>query len=178
MQFQIWVYCYAIPVAIAIYLCSKMPSRRKEILTMHLFVAFSIILLSIKGVNLNWNLQIISLLIISLGILLSLYLLKFLGLVYVASSTLQESCLLLAGIVAVSTVGLIWGAIITSVLYTLAHFPRRIDWIHWHWKLPLLFIWAIVSIFLYSYFHQPLLNIAIHIVAGAILIRKGLLSIS
>ena len=176
MEFQYWIFYYAIPAGIATYLLKRQQSSvRSRVLTLHGFVLLSIFLLSIIDVSLNWNFQVYQLLIIGVAILLSIYLLGFRGLLYAASSAIQEYCLLLASVLIIPTTGLWLGAIITSLPYTFAHFGRRLEKPDWYWKFPLLFLYGISSIPLYFWLQQPLLNIALHTVAGAILIRVGVL---
>lgn len=178
MQLIIWLSCYALPTGIGVYLSSKKTSLKKELSLIHFFVAISIVLLSICGTKLNWIPSDIFVLFLGTSILISIYLIKFLGIVYTFSSILQETCLLLASVAVVSATGLTLGAIITSLVYTFAHFSHKVDWNQGYWKIPLLLSWGVVSIFLYSYFYQPLLNIGIHTLVGSILIRKGLLYMS
>jgi len=176
MEFYYWIFYYAIPAGIATYLLKRQQaSVRNRVLTMHGFVLLSIFLLSIIGVSLSWNFQMYQLLIIGAGILLLIYLLGFRGLLYAVSSAIQEYCLLLASVLIITTIGLWLGAIITSLPYTFTHFGRRLEKPNWQWKFPLLSLYGTISILLYFWLQQPLLNIALHTVAGAILIRIGVL---
>jgi len=176
MEFLYWIFYYAIPAGIATYLLKRQQSSVKNrVLTMHGFVLLSIFLLSIIHVSLNWNFQAYQLLILGAGTLLSVYLMGFRGLLYAVSSAIQEYCLLLASVLIIPTTGLWLGAIITSLPYTFAHFGRRLEKPNWYWKFPLLSLYGTFSILLYFWFQQPLLNIALHTVAGAILIRIGIL---
>jgi hypothetical protein len=94
------------------------------------------------------------------------------GLGYILSSIIQECCILLAGVLLISVSGVLIGALVTAFIYALVH-PMKNS--NWHWKFSLLFLWGIVSILLYIWLHQPLLNIAIHAAAGSVLIYIGLL---
>lgn len=176
IEFQYWILYYAIPAGITTYLLkTKSSSVRNRVLTMHGFLLLSILLVSSTGISLNWNFQVLQLLVVGVAILLSIHLLGFMGLLYSISSAIQEYCLLLASVLIVPASGLLLGVIATSLPYTFAHFGRRTERPNWQWKFPLIFLFGTISILLYFWLEQPLLNIALHTSVGAILIRRGIL---
>lgn len=176
MEFQYWILYYAIPAGIATYLLkTKLSSVRNRVLTMHGFLLLSILLVSSTGASLNWDFSLLQLVAVGVAILLSIYLLGFMGLPYTISSAIQEYCLLLASVLIVPVSGLLLGAMAASLPYTFAHFGRRTERPNWQWKFPLIFLFGTISILLYFWLEQPLLNIALHISIGAILIRRGVL---
>ncbi len=141
---------------------------RNRVLIMHIFITLSIILLVSTGVRLNWNFQILQLFLLVVGTLLSVYFMGSLGLMYMISSAMQEICILLAATIIIPKSGLFFGALATSLIYTLAH---KINW----QKFLLIFLWGNISILLYAWFHSPLINIALHTAIGAFLIKKEIL---
>ena len=143
---------------------------------MHGFVLLSVLLMSVEGVQLTWNLGVAYAFGLVVAILLSVY---FIGagpaFGYVISSAIQEICLLLAAMLITPAIGIIPNAIATSFVFTFAHKAHPAETGGRWWKYPLIFLYGIVSIALYVWLHQPLLNIASHIVAGVVLIYAGVL---
>lgn len=150
MEFQYWIFYYAIPAGIATYILKRQQtSVRNRVLTMHGFVLLSIFLLSSIGTNLNWNFHMWHLAVVGFALLLSIYLLRLKGLLYAISSTIQEYDLLLASVLIAPVISLPFAAMATSLPYTLAHFGRRLEKPNWQWKFPLLFLYGTISVLLY-----------------------------
>lgn len=163
---------YAAPAYVAVTLARRRKSPSDRIMIVHIGILASILLLSYVGAEVSWDFRIYNVAFVAVGALLSLYLLGLLGLGYAASSAVQEWCLLLAGVYLLGSMGFLLSAVISALVYALAH---NIDSANVRWKLPLTFLWGCCSILLYLWLREPLLNIALHTVVGALLIRKGLL---
>ncbi len=172
MTILIWIIAYALPASVAVYLNSRKDSLKSQALIVHGFVMLSILLLSAVGTRLVWQIHTFDIFSFILISLLAFLLLRTVGLVYVLSSIIQEICLLLAGAVLVSVYGILCGAIPTALMFAFAH---KIDKYNWHWKFALLFVWGFISIALYTLNHQPIINIALHIGIGALLINRKFL---
>lgn len=175
MGFQYWIFYYLVPAIIASYLLYIQSSARNRALSTGALMVLSIVLISHLGVRLSWNFQFSQILLVGTSALLSIYFLGLLGLTYLIASIIQEWCFLLASVLLVPSSGLWLGAIVTALVFTLAHFVHRTEWSHWKWRFPLMFLWAVVSILLYFWLKRPLLNIALHTTTGSILIGNGIL---
>lgn len=172
MILGVWTLFYATPAAVAVYIKNKQTSLEGRVFVMHLAVLLSVGLLSLASVHISWSFGVFSLSFLLLATLLALCILGNNGLLYALSSGLQEWCILLAGTLLLGGYGLAWSAPATSIVFALAHYRTRRDL---GFKLPILFLWGCFSLFLYIELHDPLLNIGLHAVGGAILIHKKML---
>ncbi|OGG53242.1 hypothetical protein A3C20_03305 [Candidatus Kaiserbacteria bacterium RIFCSPHIGHO2_02_FULL_55_25] len=172
MIFLQWTLFYAVPAAVAVYLKNKQPRVRNRVLILHAGVIVSVILLSAVGLRLTWQFSLLSLVATVAGVLFSTYLLGTHGTLYSLSAFIQEWCILLAGSYLSDGYGVVFGAAATALVFAFAHQTVERELI---WKLPLIFLWGCVSIILYSWLHDPLLNIGLHAGLGVILIYKGFL---
>ncbi len=170
MVFIQWIFFYTLPAIGAISLARSLRTPTQRALAIHAGIVLSIALVSFTGVRLDWNISLLSLGCLGASVCLSFYLLRTEGLTYALSSAVQEWCILLAGILLAPATGILIAAVLTALVFSLAHLmgPKEIGW-----KLPFTFGWGIVSILAYAGFHEPLLNIAIHASAGALLIHAG-----
>jgi hypothetical protein len=167
-----WVFFYVAPAVLFVSLARLLQPIRYRMLTVHIGVGVSILLLSITGVRLFWSPSVVPATLLTLSFLLALYLLGSLGLLYLLSSMLQEVCILLAGTLIVSMTGIVVASVLTALVFAFAH---DVDFSNWRWKFPLTFIGGVFSIMLYLLLRQPLLNIALHASLGVILIHAGFL---
>lgn len=172
MPLQEWILFYAVPAALAAFFASRRKSFNARLIVIHIGLIVSIFLISFAGIKLRGQFQIYPSVFLLASAIFAIFLLARLGVVYSISSIIQEWCLLLAATLAEYEVGIFWASFITALIFSLAHL---VDLGHWQLKLPLALFWGILSVFLYGFLQQPMLNFAIHIVAGTILIRMGLL---
>jgi hypothetical protein len=171
-----WTFLYAVPAVAAVYVKDWRPIQKERLLIVHTFLFLSILLMSIIGVRLEWSFQILDIVALLAAVLLSVY---FIGpmsaFVYAISSAIQETCMLLAATLLIPTAGILIGAVATSLTYTFAHKSHPSETYRWRWKYPVLFAYGVVSVLLYVWLHQPLLNIALHTVAGSFMFYEGFL---
>ena len=173
MNIWYWILCYALPAGVAIYLTSTQTLPRNKMLTMHGGILVSIFILSAVGGRLHIEFQTLYVLLAVTSLIATISFLSWLpGFGYTLSSVIQEYCLLLAGLLLVPVGGVWIAAFATALIYAVAH---QMESSNWRWKFPLMLVWGMVSIFLYAWLQQPLLNIALHASIGAALIRVGLL---
>jgi|GEM_PF-6021964 hypothetical protein len=166
-----WTLFYALPAATAIYVKGYFRLLKNRVMVIYVGILVSIVLMYINGFGLTWNISSLSLLAALFGGALATYLLGWNGLLYSVGAVGQQVCILLAGSYLSSGYGLVVGSIATALVFALAHRdePER------RWKLPLIFLWGCLSIALYAWLHDPLLNSGLHAAFGAILIYRGLL---
>lgn len=167
-----WILFYLLPATIAFSVAFHQKTRKARLLVIHIGLAISILFLLFTGARLRMSVHLIPLICFVLAIALAVYFLARLWVVYILSSILQELCLLLAAVLLIQQAGLIYVAIPTAFVYSFGHLMDKRDW---GLKLSVTTVWGISSILLYYYFQQPLLNIALHITGGAILINRGYL---
>lgn len=172
MAFQQWTLFYLIPAALAVFLASRQKSLSAKLIVIHVAIVLSILFLSFTGAKIFLNFKIYPLVLAFVSSIFAVFLLKRLGFIYIISSILQEWCLLLAASLLGFEFGAFWASCATALVFSLSHV---IDSGHWKLKLFLALFWGISSIFLYYFLKEPMLNFAIHIAGGAILIHKGFL---
>jgi hypothetical protein len=166
-----WILFYVLPVVIVCGLGMRLKSFKAGVV-IHIGLIVSILLFLLAGTRLNIPIEIFSLVCFLVSASFSIYLLGKISFLYIISSILQELCLLLAFVFLMQGTTLIVAMLCTTIVYALSHLINRC---HWQLKMFITCIWGICSILLYFYFKQPLFNIAIHIIGGAILIRQGVL---
>jgi hypothetical protein len=169
-----WVLFYLLPTIISVLLKSTQTVLLRRALIMHTGIIVSIVLVTtFSEASLNWQFQNIYLAVMALtSLLIAMWLIGFTGLLYAISSSIQEWCILLAGTYLSMDYGIMPSAIATSLVFATAHGARSSER---SWKWPLLFAWSIISLLLYAWLKEPLLNISLHIVLGAILINRKFL---
>jgi hypothetical protein len=167
-----WTLCYALVAALATAIKSRFTDLRYSILVMHVGIAVSIVCMQLAGFSLEWSVSPFALGAVFAALLCAGLLIGPKSALYAASSLLQEWCILLAGSHLALRFDTAVSAVATALVFAFAHrMPRE----QLSWKLPLLFTWGVISIFLYQYVHAPLLNVAIHLIGGSIFIERGLL---
>lgn len=176
MTILYWIFLYAVPTVAAVYVKDWRPVQKERLLIVHTFLLLSILLMSVIGIRLEWNFQILDLVALVAAVLMSAY---FIGpmttFVYVIASAIQETWILLAATLLIPTGGIFIGAAVTSLMYTFAHRSHPSEIYRWRWKYGVLFAYGVISVLLYVWLHQPLLNIALHTVAGSFLFYEGFL---
>lgn len=172
MPFLLWCIAYLLPFVGALLVVRKQQSLVVSIVTAHLFVLLSIVLLYIVGARVPWQSSMYSFSFMGVSLLTALFLLRAYGLVYVFSSVIQQYCLLLSYLLLTSVTGSWVAMTLTALVFAVAHLINHSGW--W-WKVPLTFLWGILSCLFYLWLQDPLINIAIHAISGAVLISRGLL---
>jgi hypothetical protein len=172
MIFFYWAILYAFPAALSVYLKQWHTRMKDRVVVVYIGVAVSIILMSLAGIRLTWNISLFSIVAVVLVFAVAAYLLKWTGVWYTVGAFGQELCILLAGSYLAGGYGLLVGAGATALVFALAHRAVGREWL---WKPFLIFCWGCTSIALYQWLHDPLLNTALHALFGAMLIRTGLL---
>jgi hypothetical protein len=167
-----WVLFYLVPAALATFISTRFKSFNARLVPNHIGLLVSIFSISLVGARLQTPFQIYPFIFLCASMVASAFLLIRLSPLYIVSSIIQEYCILLAAVLVNPTVGIIWAAIGTGLVYSMAHMA---DLSQWDLKLPITFVWGISSILLYHYTQQPMFNFAIHILGGSIFIRIGLL---
>ncbi|HEY0010885.1 MAG TPA: hypothetical protein VGB97_03170 [Candidatus Paceibacterota bacterium] len=167
-----WFLSYILVSLAAHFYTRRIPNFQKQVLYIHVFVGVSVALLILVGARLEWSPTALSILTLSGVVGLAASLLGRLGVLYSFSCVLQEACLLLSGTFVATVIGLPLAAAATAAPYVFAH---RTEGKEWYWKPIILLLWCFASIYLYIWLKQPLLNIALHILFGAVLIEKRLL---
>lgn len=171
-----WILFYAIPAIAAVYGKDRWPKQKDRLLVVHALLLLSILLMSVAGTRLLWGFQTWDVFALLAAVLLSVYLIgPKVASSYAVSSAIQEICILLAAMLLIPAAGILTGAAATSLMYTWAHRSHPSETYRWRWKYPVLFIYGTVSILLYTWLHQPLFNIALHITAGTIMFYNGFL---
>lgn len=170
MIFLEWLLFFCVPAAIAIGVAKRQRTFKERGITIHVALVVSILILILAGAHLHFSFQLYAFIILLIISALCLVLLRSIGAIYIISSVIQQACLLLAGALLAQASGIIIAACASSIVFSLGHLiePR-----HWRIKLPITFIWGIGSILIYSNLQQPMLNLAIHILGGTILIYYG-----
>ena len=172
MSFFLWCIAYLVPFVGALFVARRQQSLVASIVVAHLFVLISIALLFIVGARVSSGSSVYSVGFLGVSLLFALLLLRGYGLVYVFSSVIQQYCILLAYLLLASTTGPWVAMVLTALVFALAHLIKRSGW---QWKLPITFLWGVLSCLLYFWLQDPFLNIAIHTICGAVLISRGLL---
>jgi hypothetical protein len=167
-----WLLSYILISLAAHFYTRRIHNFQKQVLYIHLFVGVSVALLILVGARLEWVVTAFPILAITVAAVLAIFLLGKLGVLYSLSCVLQEACLLLSATFVAAAVGVPLAAAATAVPYVFAH---RTEGKEWYWKPVMLLLWCLVSVYLYLWLKQPLLNVALHILLGAILIEKRLL---
>jgi len=167
-----WVLFYVVPAALATFISTRFKSFNARLIVIHIGLIVSIFSFFLIGARLQGTFQIYPFIFLCASILASGFLIIRLSPLYIFSSIVQEYCILLAAFFVSSEIGIVWAAIGTGLIYSLAHMA---DPSQWGLKLPITLVWGISSILLYHYTQQPMLNFAIHILGGSIFIRTGFL---
>jgi hypothetical protein len=167
-----WILFYVLPATLSTFISRRFKSFNTRLIIIHIGLVVSIVSISLVGARLQTVFQIYPFVFLCASIVASAFLLIRLSPLYIVSSVVQEYCILLAAVLVSPAVGIIWAAIGTGLVYSMAHMA---DPSQWGLKLPITFVWGISSILLYHYTHQPMFNFAIHILGGSIFIRIGLL---
>ena len=171
MGLQLWALAYAMPALIAVYVSNTLPVKR-GLINANLLVVLSIIFMTLAGARVEWSVSALSLTVFSASTIVAVYFLRATGILYALSAVAQQYCILLASLLMQPTTGILIAGAATACLFALAHKLRTPEW---RWKAPLLFIFGIASILLYEWLREPLLNFALHIALGTLLISKGYL---
>src|SRR6185503_12271461 len=167
-SWSVWTSYYLTPAAIGSVVAFKR-SAPKRLLLIHAALVISVCLILAVGPRLNCQVKPLALALFIVGAVAAIYFLRWRGVAYAASSIIQESSMLLAAVVVGPTV---LGVILTATIYSLAHLisPPK-----WRVTLPITLAWGICSIVIYFWLQQPLLNAAIHLLGGVLLIRYGVI---
>ena len=167
-----WALFYAIPAALATFISRRFKSFDTRLVFIHIGLIVSIASLFLIGARLQGIFQIYPFIFLCLSMIAAGFLIIRLSPLYILSSIIQEYCILLAAVFLSQEIGIVWAAIGTALMYSMAHMA---DPSQWGLKLPITLVWGISSILLYHYTQQPMLNFAIHILGGSIFIRTGFL---
>jgi hypothetical protein len=165
-----WILFFLLPAALSVFIAIRLKTLKAKLVALHIGISTSLILLFFAGARLQLATNGFVLAFFALTIATAYYLLSKPAILYVLSCIVQETCLLLASILLTRGVGLAWAIILTAAVFALGHL---VDRSHWQLKLFATALWGACSIALYYYIQQPLLNFAVHILGGAILISRG-----
>ncbi len=167
-----WLLLYLTPAFVAFWGWRKDQSIIKRAIYMHVTVVLSVAMMSFIGVQLVWGISLGAVLAVIGVSLLAVFLLGHIGAVYIVSSVIQESGLLFAASLLLPVYPLCAAAFATAFVFTTVHDIKREDIF---WKPILLLGGPILSIYVYNWLHQPLINIALHILVGTLFINANLL---
>jgi hypothetical protein len=170
--FLAWAIGYALPAAISYSVALKQKSLLRSLIVVHVFLLLSMLLLFAFGARLEFSVSTYSVCFACAVLLASCLFLKRLGFAYALSSAVQESWMLLSLALLLPVTGFWIAAVLTALPYSLLHLIKSSGW--W-WKIAGTFLWGMLSLGLYVWLHDPLLNIALHAFGGGLLIRFGFL---
>jgi hypothetical protein len=170
--FLAWTISYALSAAISFPVALKQKSLLRSLIVVHVFLLLSMLLLFAFGARLEFAVSTYSVSFACVVLLASYLFLKRFGLVYALSSAVQEGCLLLSFALLVPVAGFWVAAALTALPYALLHLINSSGW--W-WKVTGTFLRGMLSLGLYAWLHDPLLNTALHTLGGGLLMRQGLL---
>lgn len=167
-----WALFYLVPAALATFISKRFKSFNARLVVIHIGLVVSIFSLFLIGARLQETFQIYPFIFLCVSMIAAGFLIMGLSPLYIVSSVIQECCILLAAVLVSPEIGIVWAAIGTGVIYSMAHMA---DPSEWGLKLSITLVWGISSILLYHFTQQPMLNFAIHILGGSILVRAGFL---
>ena len=173
-----WLLLYVAPSLIVF--CSQQwkdttRQRRLVVVLGNFFVACSVVLMSLAGVQITFHASVFSVVLFALAAVFSVVLLRWLGGAYILSAVLQQWCLLLSATLLMSEYPILLAACATALPFVWAH---RFNEKTWSWRVGLwllLFVWALCSVYLYVWIQDPLLNTALHLGLGTVFIHRGIL---
>jgi hypothetical protein len=169
-----WLITFALPWLVGIIFLRQIHKTTPRIILVHFFlfesIALGMLALNREGINTPHG-TIIGIISIFTAILITTSILGWNGLLYTISATIQEICMLTAVTLLAGRVppGVIFLLIVP--MYVLPHINEPRDWRD---KAPLTAAWGIITIVLFLWIQEPLLNASIHAILGAWLIRKGI----
>ena len=181
ISLSVWFLFYLLPIGVAGGIAKLFPTRGNEPISRDAFVIHVALLISILGSQyalftagraFPWSAEDPFIFLYAAGIVFSFLLLRSLGLWYALSALLQQACMLSMAFVLYEAFPL-WGVVLLVVpIYTLAHLLK----VRYAWsRMALFFAWGAIIVLLFPLLPSVWLFAALHTIAGAVLIRFGVL---
>lgn len=172
-----WTLAYAVPSALACAGALLCRGRQiYQLIVIHaalaISIACSIALILSEGTPVELNYNVYSALLLVMSMLFAVALLGKLGAGYVISALVQEAALiavieLLLPHLPVATI-----ILLLVPIFSVAH---AVNPARWKMKIPMTFVFGVGIILLYVWLRDPLLNGAMHVLAGTLSIRAGVI---
>ena len=171
----VWILCYAALALLAVRFKTTGKSEVVHIIYVHFLLLVSVCLFAWFGVFLAWTMTPYALVALIGSITVIVAALGRLGVAYVPSCFIQEWVLLTAGPFLATVMPFFAAAIITTLLFAIAHKGPKDTWKTWSSMFFLYMVWGMITLYLYLWLHQPLYNVALHLFAGGMLAYFGVI---
>ena len=175
--FLMWFIAYILPVLIVLSSIITMPNAKRgtilRSIIIHLGLLLSIILSQyfiLKSGNAFSYSPTIFLLPFLASIIISVMILGKFGTFYSLSAFLQQLCMLSVTFLLLPSLPLYYTILLVIPIYSLSHLLQPKNY---QIKIPLTFIWGVLSIIIFAIFTDIYLNMAIHNFIGTMLISKN-----
>ncbi len=174
----VWLLTYLLPALLACGVIYFLPNRSSlfRVLIIHGALCLSIFLsqyfIYLNGNAFSWYTNLFSILFLVLVIGIAPFLVGRFGIFYILSSFIQELTMVSIAYYLFNTISF-WAVVVLVVpIYAVAHLMNLK---YWKFRLFVTLLWGTISIALFAWRADIVLNTALHAVFGLVLIRQGIL---
>jgi len=178
LHILLWFIFYFLPAGLAFVLIRFFSERGSmfRAFLVHGALVFSIFLtqylLYSEGKYFPWHIHLYSVMLFALALITTPFIVGRFSIFYIFSAFVQELTMLSMAFYLMPTLSF-WLAVIFIVpVYAFSHFTHKERWQARLWATS---VWGILSIALFSYQKDILLNTALHAIFGAVLIYYGII---
>lgn len=177
---EMWFIAFILPAILGLILVINLPIAKPgskiRNLIVHITLLSSIALsqyfIFLTGNSFKFSFSLMPIVLFTASLVISLILLGRFGFFYTISSLIQELCIVSIASLLLGQLALTDVILLVAPIYSVSHLlqPKK-----WELKIPLTFVWGVITITIFYFFQDPFLNIALHNIFGTILISETIL---